>query len=566
MKAHQEPVRDQTPAPARRSTRNRKAAEPVAGGPVGPEQMAVLQRAVGNGAAAELVAQGRHEHHARGGHPWNADTASPPVQRLFKSSKGQKSDSEPAPQSGSQALTEPAPSVAVHPEDDPQRGHNMAFADPLAKGADHFLETVKSARKAGGHEEQEVRAGYEQSFKRFLMNSEGKPLENAIALRNAFISKKSLSMRSGTGDLKNELRGEVVRLRGELDKRKAADASQKMVPGQREQRVLHALRSGGASALAPEDLPVYNALKDRAVDWAKLHDIQAMSLILVEKRGAAVVERERAAAVGRFDRLSWFAPYKNAGLTVEAMLADTHRHLLSASVLMSNMGFGNPAEATSTISRLTGGPDVTFKNYWETRSSGGQATSALRGSREEHLGYKDALNRTQGRFQNPAPDDNHDRFSPPDPSLLPKYAALMSRNRPAGLSAYGEAAVHWKPGLRDRVTLTPIDSWQNGVGGARGVTGSRNLYPLLAHGPEQVVRLAVAEATSFRFDPEMKSQVDSGSVNSLQEYFEAQIHGPLNWADVERIVLNPSPWVKAQKAHLELFAQQQGLSIRVETR
>ncbi|KOG90554.1 hypothetical protein [Streptomyces varsoviensis] len=131
----------------------------------------------------------------------------------------------------------------------------------------------------------------------------------------------------------------------------------------------------------------------------------------------------------------------------------------------------------------------------------------------------------------------------------------MSRNRPAGLPAYGEAAVHWKPGLRDRVTLTPIDSWQNGVGGARGVTGSRDLYPLLAHGPEQVVRLTVAEATDFRFDPEMKSQIASGSVNELQEYFEARIHGPLNWSEIDRIVLHRSTWTQEQKTHLELFAR-----------
>ncbi|KOG90555.1 hypothetical protein ADK38_08085 [Streptomyces varsoviensis] len=120
-----------------------------------------------------------------------------------------------------------------------------------------------------------VRADHELAFQRFLMNSTDEPLEEAIAIRNGFISKKSLSVRSSTGELKDQLQGEVSRLRTELDKRKAADRSQKMIPGQREQRVLPALRSGGDEpVLAPEDWPVYNALKGRAVDWTKLHDVQ----------------------------------------------------------------------------------------------------------------------------------------------------------------------------------------------------------------------------------------------------------------------------------------------------
>ncbi|KAF4409918.1 hypothetical protein [Streptomyces lycii] len=544
-----------------------------------PEQLLVLQRTAGNGAVSRSLErqQGHthgHDHHGHGhagGSPAGRDheqpaspalTAGLPVQRLFK--RGGRSQTSGAPPAAPEP--EPPPSVAVHPHDDPKRHPDSNVRDPLAGGVEAYLDKVKKAKKE--EESKRIRDEHARVFEGFLRNTRKEPLEEGIALRRSYLGKHtSLLSSSARVSVNQQIRGEVEALETELRRRKAADRSQKMVAGETEERLLQALRSGGDAAqeLPPEEKRVYDALSGRAVDWSGLQDAPAKALILVERRGLEVHEREEKAAGERLEKLRWFAPYKEAGLELRDLLTRTHDHLMRNSLLTSNLALGNPADPSSTIHKLTRGPDETFKNFWETDSSSGQPNRAMRGSREEHLGYKEALNRTAGDFQNPTPDAARDKFSPPDPSLLPKYASLISAKRPRGLTDYGEATVHWKPALRDRCTLTPIDSWQNGVGGARGVTGSRNLYPLLAHGPEVLVRLAVAEATDFRYDREMEGDVNSGKVHELREYFEAHLHGLVKWTDVERIKLVGSPWATAQQARLEQFAQQHGLSFRVET-
>lgn len=52
------------------------------------------------------------------------------------------------------------------------------------------------------------------------------------------------------------------------------------------------------------------------------------------------------------------------------------------------------------------------------------------------------------------------------------------------------------------------------------------------------MRLALAEATRFRYDPEMNRDVAQLGYAAVGRYFESQIHGELSWTDVDRIVLN----------------------------
>ncbi|MFJ7096216.1 hypothetical protein ACIQWL_39240, partial [Streptomyces mirabilis] len=460
--------------------------------------------------------------------------------------------------------------VAVHPDDDPARRAGMNFPDPFRNGLDEFHRKLKDADSKGkgkgraSSDADEIVGEYAAAFNRFLMNPSAEALQQGVEVRRAFLGKKPLFSSSERNEVRRVAAAQLEQLLVEQQRRLRADSSQRMVPGDTEDRIYGALLDPGHDALLDDDeRAVRDSLRGPAQNWGGLHRAQAAALILVERRALQVAPREYNTARRRLSGVSWFAPYAAAGHSVEQVLDRTHDYLLETGILTTNMPFGDPGHPGSLIGVLTEGPHVTFKNYWESHSTGGQYSFALRGSREEHLGYSYVLNRTRGEFQKQSPDDNNDRFAPTDPSLLPKYAALISPNRPAGLLGYGDAAVHWKPSVRDRVSLTPVDSWENGIRGARGVTSSRNLYPLLAHGPEQVFRLAVAEATNFRFDPEMLQELQHGSLKHWDEYFEAQIHGPLGWGDVQKVVLSgPASW--SQKAYLERFAEENGLYFPVE--
>src|SRR5262249_45379141 len=146
------------------------------------------------------------------------------------------------------------------------------------------------------------------------------------------------------------------------------------------------------------------------------------------------------------------------------------------------------------------------------------------------------LRRTGGdRFR---PGDQH-AFDPLKFSEMPKYGALVSEEQYAGSSSrYGNVAFHWKDSVRDRSTYTPINSLsERSERGVLSYTAREHLFPVLAYGYDDNVRLALAKATDFRFDAELRQRIDSGEFDPWV-YFESQIHGDLTWQDVDHIVVN----------------------------
>ncbi|MGW4995863.1 hypothetical protein ACWEQ3_51470 [Streptomyces mirabilis] len=181
---------------------------------------------------------------------------------------------------------------------------------------------------------------------------------------------------------------------------------------------------------------------------------------------------------------------------------------------------------TNRIDSLLRDPQGMFRNRWETGTSQAAGTLDDRTAAEEAMGYAAILGRTRGQG-GPTPIDASD---------LPKYAALVSRFQPHGTPVFGNVVFQWKEIVRARTTFTPNDSLARYAQGAHGITGPDHLYPLLAYGGDDTVRLAFAEATDFAYDPEMYALLSHG-VYKPSTYFEAQIHGDLSWSDLEQIIL-----------------------------
>ncbi|NJP74438.1 hypothetical protein, partial [Streptomyces sp. C1-2] len=205
---------------------------------------------------------------------------------------------------------EGASSVAVHPDDDPGWLGDSHVQDPLAGGVEAYRETLKRAQKgeAGSVIAQNEHA---RVFSGFLKNADGSPLQQGISLRRKYLSRRRIFGSSSRDALNGEIQKEITLIEAELRKREASASSQKMIPGERERRLLQALRSSGYDEQLPSgDRRVYAALRERSVDWAGLHDIPAMSLILVERRGLQVEDREYVAAGNRLKGFPWFEPYR----------------------------------------------------------------------------------------------------------------------------------------------------------------------------------------------------------------------------------------------------------------
>ncbi|MCX4596500.1 hypothetical protein OG819_44705 [Streptomyces sp. NBC_01549] len=258
--------------------------------------------------------------------------------------------------------------------------------------------------------------------------------------------------------------------------------------------------------------------------WTRLKESQIAALVVIQRRAHLYAERERMSAVSRMRRDGWERLY--AEVSPEDLVERVHNHLLHAMDLTTNM-------PVDRIDRLLSDTEGRFRNFWETGTSQASPAQEARADAEELMGYASSLGRSRSSF-------------PPNGLAgreMPKYAALTSRLRPEGLSMYGDVVFTWKKETMNRTTFTPMDSmdWRDAAEGASGITGKENLYPLIAHGHDDVVRLAFAEATEFSFDPELRDIIASGA--GTQEYFEAQIHGDLSWSDVQRILIRyPQGW------------------------
>jgi hypothetical protein len=393
----------------------------------------------------------------------------------------------------------------------------------------------------------------------------------------------------------------------ELTRRATAVPTQQMVPSARDLRVLsllrqptdgavqqlhkereeasealrHARRGEMADRLSQrienidEDIDILTSLAS-LTDWNGLEEAPATALILAERRGRHFAERERTAAVQRMLKSEWTwlkkYPYSSTQAFV-SLLGRAHDYLMETYEVVTNINLSRPMGPERTLlDEMLSADEHRFLNFWETGTSSGHTDAAYRGSREELFGYASTLRRDRssgGNFQSVLPDANRDRFNPDqeDRRRLPKYAGFNSPLRPLGVDNYGETAIHWRPGVRGRITLTPADSFEAKAAGAGGYTSLRNLYPLMAHGEEDVIRLLLAEVTGFTYDTQMDTAREKGEIargRLVRGYFEAQIHGDLYWRDVSRIVIDSqSPNARKHEQRLSRFASDHGYSFTV---
>ncbi|MET8577241.1 hypothetical protein ABZW39_20860, partial [Streptomyces sp. NPDC005012] len=341
-----------------------------------------------------------------------------------------------------------------------------------------------------------------------------------------------------------------------------------MVPDAQDLELLHALRTPG---------------DPRHRDgWEKLTPSQSWALLAAEQRGEMFHERDRAAfleRIGRFnDSFRTRYPVDDPELMATVVQA-AHDHVRRLPIASNLDLAGRPGGAAprpdgtvpTRAEAVTS--DTGFRSFWATGSTGGTPSRAGRGWVEELQGYAAALRRVAGAPGN-GPDGGD--FDPPDPDELPKYAALVSPSQKGGTYSYGSAVVHWKDSVRGRATHTPGDSADAAERGVLSYTDNAHVYPLLAYGEERRVRLALAEATGFRYDPEMRRDVAELGYAAVGRYFETQIHGELSWADVDRIVLNwgdlfgsaqrftTRAQAESMAAYLRDFAARRKLGLTVE--
>ncbi|MDP9796128.1 hypothetical protein J2S43_004640 [Catenuloplanes nepalensis] len=409
-------------------------------------------------------------------------------------------------------------------------------------------------------------------------------------------------------------------IRHELTNRAVHRATQDMVAGARDLRLVELLRQAPADTTAEvqaeraaveaairnvpasarvaadvlrqrlatidADMALYNSLRDRT-DWNALNDAPATALILATRRGREFASRERTAAIQRFEGVGWdwLRGYPRTGSSAFRSILDrAHDYMAANYVVVTMRNLGRVVRPGETIlDELLSGPDARIQNLWELGRDNDSANFAIRGATEERLGYAATVRRdptTGGTFQTYRADRDLDVFAPTDEGRrdLPKYAGFVSPLRVAGLGAYGSAAFFWNQAIRGRSTVTPRDSFTPGLGGTGGYSSMQDLYPLLAYGDEDVVRLLLAEATGFVHDPEMRENVERGDVargRTVTGYFEAQIHGDLGWPDLERVVVNPALMLRMspeaareetarQTARLRDFARRHGFGFGVE--
>ncbi|MGW0607416.1 hypothetical protein ACWD3O_26280, partial [Streptomyces sp. NPDC002640] len=315
-----------------------------------------------------------------------------------------------------------------------------------------------------------------------------------------------------------------------VDAGDAVRVDRHMVPDAQDLELLHALRTPGD--------PLHRD------GWERLTPSQSWALLAAEQRGEMFHERDRAAfleRIGRFnDSFRTRYPVDDPELIATVAQA-AHDHVrwlpIASNVDLAGRPEGAAPRPDGTVPTRAEAvtSDTGFRGFWATGSTGGTPSRAGRGWVEELQGYAAALRRVAGApGTGPAGGD----FDPPDPDELPKYAALVSPSQKGGTYSYGSAVVHWKDSVRGRVTHTPGDSADPAERGVLSYTDNAHVYPLLAYGEERRVRLALAEATRFRYDPEMRRDVAELGYAAVGRYFETQIHGELTWTDVDRIVLN----------------------------
>ncbi|MEV0133075.1 hypothetical protein AB0H83_32015 [Dactylosporangium sp. NPDC050688] len=316
---------------------------------------------------------------------------------------------------------------------------------------------------------------------------------------------------------------------------------------------------------------------------AGLTEVQRHALSVAAQRGAAAHDANRAALMDRVrainERAQTGYPVDDPVL-MEQILEAAHLHLQTMPIAR-NIDLGRaPSGAPSHAGRRaeTWAEHLTrrerFPTYWENGYTTGTPFRGGRGWVEEQQGYASVLNRVSGD-----PADIRDRaaeFDPTDPTALPVYGALLSGLQHGGTYGYGSTVLYLKEEVRQRATYTPQDSAAPGLSGIAGYTDHKHLYGLLAHGPQDNVRLVLGGVTGFRYDEEMRGDIKRLGYAALGRYFEAQIHGGMSWHDVARVTVN---WgdlhgsltrnttreeAQGQVDFLRAFAAEHGYTFKIE--
>jgi hypothetical protein len=300
-----------------------------------------------------------------------------------------------------------------------------------------------------------------------------------------------------------------------------------------------------------DDLHLFITMWERSPQvWRTLRPVQAAALVVIGRRGREVHDHAHEAARRRFEGTEWGRLY--SGLDINELLRTVHEHLRKGMKLVTNV-------SDDRLDSLLADPEGRFRNYWETGTTEGADDSEARRIAESAMGYTASL---QGTL------DGHARPTAQDARDLPKYAALLPRRRPGGLSGYGNIALHWKQEVRARSSFVPDDSLDYGsVSGVREITGPDNLYPLLAYGADGLARLAFAEATGFAYDSELAQMLADERTEAVAGFFEAQIHGDLSWSDVEQVVILYDEefveYAEEDRARIENFGRAYNPGLRV---
>ncbi|MEU6128250.1 DnaJ domain-containing protein [Saccharopolyspora sp. NPDC047091] len=263
--------------------------------------------------------------------------------------------------------------------------------------------------------------------------------------------------------------------------------------------------------------------------WDQLTPVQSWALLAAELRGARFHQRDRNRAIARIRRLNERsgANYPDSKAERAEIAAAAHEKLKAWPIARNLFPLGLVPDGKGgqapMMRLLAEGQPI--RNAWE-RGVLRDADASHRAKVEWWFGYSSALQ--QG-----------DDTSVADPSEMPRYAAVIPPSRTEGTAVqWGTVVLHWNDEVRARTTFTPGDTGlalsDDSDANAVKYTDNEHLYTLLAYGDEELFRHLVAEATDFRYDPELAGAPGP----STHDYLEAQIHGPLDLSAADKVVIN----------------------------
>jgi Protein of unknown function (DUF3626) len=161
--------------------------------------------------------------------------------------------------------------------------------------------------------------------------------------------------------------------------------------------------------------------------------------------------------------------------------------------------------------------DGRFRTQFETGRSGGAFNPKLRALRESAW------------FGRPAVSD-----------APPIYAAIEFHDAPsANADFYGDAAVHLKPDVLDRITVTVGDSLDNTTTVFPGHPDGPDLEDCLFASPAEFSRVTMTDDAAQNAKAMVQALRDFAAESG--DYIEAQIHGGVLTSDIARIVFAQPP-------------------------